>query len=303
MKITQSIAVAMLGAAVVDAFAPMTQRSLNIQKNEPSSTSLYGAFNKRNKQADLMKKMQEAKRQREMSEGGETAAAIVEEEEKSKANKRLSDEEMKKQNDLKRFQELLDSESATVNYDIGGSNYKTKQQEEEEIDSFNRGVDRMFEGDPAPTDVFEDLVNFTTGNALGKNGASRVVPWLNKSSAKQKDVLVVLTDPREKSSELRSSLKSISKLLPADIRSKMIIINADTPAENRRFLKKNEIENLNIYCDEKREWMREYTVLGDKRWAMNLLVLQEGRVERLVREVDVELVSQVIKSSVTSLKK
>ena len=303
MKITQTIAVAMLGAAVVDAFAPMTQRSLNIQKNEPSSTSLYGAFNKRNKQADLMKKMQEAKRQREMSEGGETAAAIVEEEEKSKANKRLSDEEMKKQNDLKRFQELLDSESATVNYDIGGSNYKTKQQEEEEIDSFNRGVDRMFEGDPAPTDVFEDLVNFTTGNALGKNGASRVVPWLNKSSAKQKDVLVVLTDPREKSSELRSSLKSISKLLPADIRSKMIIINADTPAENRRFLKKNEIENLNIYCDEKREWMREYTVLGDKRWAMNLLVLQEGRVERLVREVDVELVTQVIKSSVTSLTK
>lgn len=303
MKITQTITVAMLGAAVVDAFAPMTQPSLNIQKNEPSSTSLYGAFNKRNKQADLMKKMQEAKRQREMSEGGETAAAIVEEEEKSKANKRLSDEEMKKQNDLKRFQELLDSESATVNYDIGGSNYKTKQQEEEEIDSFNRGVDRMFEGDPAPTDVFEDLVNFTTGNALGKNGASRVVPWLNKSSAKQKDVLVVLTDPREKSSELRSSLKSISKLLPADIRSKMIIINADTPAENRRFLKKNEIENLNIYCDEKREWMREYTVLGDKRWAMNLLVLQEGRVERLVREVDVELVTQVIKTSVTSLTK
>jgi len=98
-------------------------------------------------------------------------------------------------------------------------------------------------------------------------------------------------------------LKSISKLLPADICSKMIIINADTPAENRRFLKKNEIDNLNIYCDEKREWMREYTVLGDKRWAMNLLVLQEGRVERLVREVDVELVTQVIKSSVTSLKK
>ncbi|GFH46570.1 hypothetical protein CTEN210_03044 [Chaetoceros tenuissimus] len=302
MKITQTIVAAVLGAAVVDAFVPMNQSSLNILKNEPSSTSLYGAFNRRNKQADLMKKMQEAKKQRELNEGGEVAAAIVEEE-KSKANKRLSDEEMKTQNDLKRFQELLDSESATVNYDIGGSNYKTKQQEEEEIDAGARGADRMFEGDPAPTDVFEDLVNFTTGNALGKNGASRVVPWLNKSSAKQKDCLVVLTDPREKSSELRSSLKSISKLLPADIRSKMIIINADTPAENRRFLKKNEIDNLNIYCDEKREWMREYTVLGDKRWAMNLLVLQEGRVERLVREVDVELVTQVIKSSVTSLKK
>jgi hypothetical protein len=67
-------------------------------------------------------------------------------------------------------------------------------------------------------------------------------------------------------------------------------------------LSKNQIENITVYCDEKREWMREYTVLGEKRWAMCLMILKDGRVERLVRELDVELAIEVIKTSVASLK-
>jgi hypothetical protein len=266
-----------------------------------SDTALFGALNRRNKQADLMKKMQEAKKQREMKEnkneghGPDNAT-------QGKNKGWLSDAEMKKQNDLKRFQELLDSESATVNYDISGSNYKTQQQEEEEIEAGYKGVDRIFEGDPAPVEAFQDLIHFATGNALGKNGASRIVPWLNKSVTKQGDVLIVITDPREKSSELRSVMKNISKFIPADILSRLIVINADTAAENRRYLSKNQIENITVYCDEKREWMREYTVLGEKRWAMCLMILKDGRVERLVRELDVELAIEVIKTSVASLK-
>jgi hypothetical protein len=215
---------------------------------------------------------------------------------------RLSDEELKKQNDLRRFQELLDSEATTANYNIGGDNYKTQQQEEEDIDAGQRGIDRLFEGDPAPVERFEDLINHTTGNALGKNGASRVVPWLNKNSSKQKDFLIVLSDPREKSSELRSALKNMSKMLTTDVLSRLIVINADSPGENRRFLRKNDIDNINVYSDEKREWMREYTVLGETRWAMCAMVLHDGRVEKIVRELDVELATQVIKSSIKSLK-
>ncbi len=239
-----------------------------------------------------MAKMAAAKKQREQEEG------IVEEKESLSPGKKkiLSDAEMKRQNDLKRFEQLLDSESATVNYDIKGGNYKTKSQEDEEVDASFRGVDRMFEGDPAPTQPFEDLINFKTANALGKNGAERILPWLNKNSAKHENDLIVVTDPREKSSELRTALKNISKLVPAATLSKMIVINADSPGENRRFLKKNEIENISVYSDEKRAWMREYTVLGESRWAMCLLVLKQGRVEKLVREMDVELATQVINS-------
>jgi len=255
---------------------------------------LFGAFNKGNKQAALMAKMAEAKKQRQKEDGG-----IIEEEEPSLSpgkKKILSDTEMKRQNDLKRFEQLLDSESLTVNYDISGGNYQTKSQEEEDVDAGVRGVDRLFEGDPAPTEPFEDLINFTTDKALGKNGASRVVPWLNKSSSKHNDFLIVVADPRGKSSELRTAIKNISKLVPAGTLSNMIVINADSPGENRRFLKKNEINNISIYSDEKREWMREYTVLGENRWAMCMMVLTEGRVDKLVREVDVELATQVIKS-------
>lgn len=280
------LCIACLFNSNVTAFAPS-----NLKK--PRSTALFGAFNKGNKQADLMAKMAAAKKQREKEKG------LIEEEEESLSpgkKKILSDAEMKKQNDMKRFEQLLDSESSTLNYDISGSNYKTKVQEEEDVEASVRGIDRMFEGDPAPTEPFEDLIFFTTGNALGKNGASRVVPWLNKNSAKNDDILIVVTDPREKSSELRTAIKNISKLVPADTVAKLIVINADSPGENRKFLKKNEIENINIYTDEKRNWMREYTVLGDNRWAMCLMVLTQGRVEKIVREMDVELATQVIKS-------
>jgi hypothetical protein len=280
---------------MMEAFAPTSQ--LMNTNYEYTSTNLYGAFNKGNKQAALMKKMADAKKQREIEDDGiDAAPAVVE------TKGRLSDEELKKQNDLRRFQELLDSEATTANYNIGGDNYKTQQQEEEDIDAGQRGIDRLFEGDPAPVERFEDLINHTTGNALGKNGASRVVPWLNKSSSKQKDFLIVLSDPREKSSELRSALKNMSKMLTADVLSRLIVINADSPGENRRFLRKNDIDNINVYSDEKREWMREYTVLGETRWAMCAMVLHDGRVEKIVRELDVELATQVIKSSIKSLK-
>ncbi len=96
-------------------------------------TSLTGAFNKRNKQGDLMKKMKEAKRQREISEGVTTEATNPSGEKKI----RKSDEEVRKENDLKRFEQLLNSESATINYDIDGNsgNYLNKKQEEEEVNA------------------------------------------------------------------------------------------------------------------------------------------------------------------------
>ena len=100
-----------------------------------SRTALFGAFNKRNKQADLMKKMQEAKRQKEISEGGVETSNSSDGTDATQIRK--SDDEIKKENDFKRFEQLLNSESATINYGIDGNsnNYMTKKQEEEEMDA------------------------------------------------------------------------------------------------------------------------------------------------------------------------
>ena len=91
------------------------------------ATAIFGAFNKRNKQAELMKKFDDAKRRREMNEAG------LSEEEISKETKvTLSVEEIKERNDKKRFEELLNRETNFIGGDdLSGTNYMTRKQEEE----------------------------------------------------------------------------------------------------------------------------------------------------------------------------
>ena len=61
-------------------------------------------------------------------------------------------------------------------------------------------------------------------------------------------------------------MKRLSGALKADILKNCVIINADTPSENRRFVKKNfeGTTDIKILSDENLEWMREYTALGEK---------------------------------------
>ena len=131
-----------------------------------------------------------------------------------------------------------------------------------------RGVTRLYEGDPAPTTPFAELLDVETGEAIGKGGMMRLVPWEGSRSTSTADYLVVITDPRPKSVELRTGMKRLVGAMKADILKKCVIINADTPSENRRFVKKNfEDSNkteLKIFSDENLEWMREYTALGEK---------------------------------------
>ena len=127
---------------------------------------------------------------------------------------------------------------------------------------------RLYEGDPAPTSPFAELLSIETGEAIGKGGMKRLVPWEGSKSNTSNDYLVVITDPRPKSMELRTAIKRLTGALSSDVLKKCLVINTDTPAENRRFIKKNlggeEESDLRILCDENMEWMREYTALGEK---------------------------------------
>jgi hypothetical protein len=79
-----------------------------------------GQMNKRNKQADLMKKMQLAKQQKE----GDPSSTVNDNNEDLQA---VTDEEIKKRNDMKRFEELLNKEGATTR--MSDDSYRTEEQE------------------------------------------------------------------------------------------------------------------------------------------------------------------------------
>lgn len=226
-----------------------TNMMLSSRRQKDSLIALHmgkGLNSFRNKQAELKRKMEIAKQQKEID--GEEVPVIDDVTEKTS----LTDIEIKEQNDRLRFQELLKRSASNVLNNYSSDGYLSKDQEEEEIEAARAGVDRLFEGDPAPVDCFEEIVNIKSENAIGRTGKERLVPWLRKNPDRQRDYLIVLTDPRPKSDELRETINSLVSTLPSDILSRMIVINADSPSENRRWLKKSGFdEKIDVYSDEK----------------------------------------------------
>ena len=263
------------------------------------STKLFGAFHKRNKQADLMAKMKAAK---------ENRANLAND---SNSNGKKSREEIKEENDRKRFEELL---NRSTSVDLDSSSYRTVSQEDEDASAAYRGVDRLFEGDDAPTDVFYDLIRPSLdAQPLGESGAKRVVPWLG-AVANSKEYLILITDPRTKSTELRKVLKSIqaSSVITSAMKSRMIVVTPDSARDNYKYMKNNGMSKddgtasydstvIEMYSDEKREFMRQYTALGEQRWAICMFIVADGVVQRIVRELDPDFAVDVIRKAVNSL--
>jgi hypothetical protein len=200
--------------------------------------------------------MEAAKRQRQVADGSLSPTSSSEQEES------LSPEEIKLRNDRKRFESLLSSSLRNDSDGLGGD-YLTVQQEEENAEAVFRGVARLYEGDPAPSTPFAELVSIENGEPIGKGGVERLLP--NKAD----DYIVVITDPRPKSVELRSAIrKLVSGTVNEEIVKRCIVINPDSPGENRKMMKKLSGDSLagklRVLVDEDLEWMREYTALGEK---------------------------------------
>ena len=161
-------------------------------------------------------------------------------------------------------------------------------------------------------------------------------------SARQQDYIVLLTDPRMQSLELRETIKELMSQLSYDIKSRLIVINADSPAENRRWLKKVGLfssntddsitksissspvilqqsqrptsiqklqpqsqqsptqSSLEVYSDEKMEFMRTYTALGDQRWTMSVYIIATERIQKLVRNVDQYTATRTIQNAINA---
>jgi len=110
----------------------------------------------------------------------------------------------------------------------------------------------------------------------------------------------VITDPREKSTELRRTIKSFEKL-PAPIKNRMIVITSDSARDNAKYMKNNGVSSFELYSDEKREFMRQYTALGEKRWAICMFIISDGVIQRVVRELDQDIAGDVVQRAVNSL--
>eukprot|EP00586_Coscinodiscus_wailesii_P004866 CAMPEP_0172483426 /NCGR_PEP_ID=MMETSP1066-20121228/10459_1 /TAXON_ID=671091 /ORGANISM="Coscinodiscus wailesii, Strain CCMP2513" /LENGTH=258 /DNA_ID=CAMNT_0013247315 /DNA_START=242 /DNA_END=1018 /DNA_ORIENTATION=- len=257
---------------------------------------MAGGLNKKKggKQADLARKFAMAKQKKQPKNVSAPSEATAEE-------RKLTPEEIKERNDRQRFDDLLNSEAATQSYmnEFGGGRYLSKQQEEDEVNAIYAGIDQIYEGDPAPTLPFQDLVVPQTEQPLGKGGTEKILPWLKKNDPK--DYVIVISDPRPKSTELRKIAKSFTSQLNNEMLQRVIIVNADTCAENRRWVNKNGI-TVDVYCDEEKEWMKSYTALGKKRWAVCMFILADGKVDKLVRELDGDIAGMVIKNAVESLR-
>ncbi|CAB9524003.1 expressed unknown protein [Seminavis robusta] len=283
-----------LFALDADAFSP-----LHHHHHKTSCTTLFmgkGLNKFKNKQADLKRKLELAKQQNKKDD--------IDDDDDTSQQKHLTDEEIKEQNDRKRFEQLLQREGATMLNNYESEGYLSTQQEEEEITAARSGADRIFEGDPAPVDCFEGLVSVTTEKSIAKKGTGRLVPWLAKDyNIDHDDYRVIICDPRQQSTDLHQAMKDLNGALPKDIKDRLYYINADTPAENRRWLKKNGLRHLDVYCDDDdKTWMRSYTALGDKRWYISMFVIHKGKVSKLVREMDVYNAPKTVLNAVKAMK-
>jgi hypothetical protein len=111
-------------ASLVASFAP----SSNMPRRRASSAGSLGMAKKlRNKQAELMKKMSEAKKEKEDPKAVETSGATM----------KLTNEEMKEANDRRRFAELLKTSAVSMN-DVASNGYLSREQEEAEIAAYRK---------------------------------------------------------------------------------------------------------------------------------------------------------------------
>jgi hypothetical protein len=317
--------------------------------------------NKFNKQRDLAEKMAQAKRQREGSDDGSSSNTISSSsssDSSSFTSSLSAAEEIKLRNDRKRFADMLENSllAGGGGNDMDKGFYLTVEQENENANAVYKGILRLYEGDTAPITPFAELLCIESGEPIGNGGMLRLLPWegsANNKSSIDDDYLIIITDPRPRSIELRTAMRRITDTLESTILEKVVIINTDTPAENRRLLKKNfgdKDVKFRIFCDENMEWMREYTALGEKvclnlqfvvvvvvvlllnicknnlyshhdlivslifplppltpfpifeqRFSMTMFVLKDGRVEKIARDVDAELLPMVVKNSLRNI--
>lgn len=223
------------------------------------STTLFmgkGLNRAKNKQAEMLKKMQLAKQQnlnqdeeKESTEAATSESADNDTEDeynrllfaellaKNPPPKERNESVVKPQTNIRPSKPLSNADANSHGPKIKARDSKKKRkktlantkpqatQDEEEEDT------PLQQGDTAKRRHFESLVELSTSKPLGAIQAASLVPWVPPFLS---EYLVILADPRRQSSDLRQAIQYLSSSLSAEILQDTIVISADSPDEMKR---------------------------------------------------------------------
>ena len=146
---------------------------------------------------------------------------------------------------------------------------------------------------------FEELIDVETSQRLGPINAAQLIPWVPPYL---KDCLVVFTDPRTSSGDLRQTFKYMSSALnDRDSNDKyneqVMFVCTETVKEMKSWLRRSKIDRpLRVFSDPEMKFLSSYDLIGsdtDYRWSMSMLVFDTDGNLQVFRDVDPTHASQM----------
>ncbi len=198
----------------------------------------------RNKEAELRKKMERAKQQNKKEETAApppTNDEVLKEQNEEEYNRLLFAELLAKSQPVVNEKTFRQSESSPKadRHKVSAKRIKRKkkavrQQTNEQVNDDHDEDVPLQQGDTAKRRHFESLVEVsaTVGDQpLGAARAAQLVPWVPPYLSK---FMVVVSDPRRQSGDLRQAIQYLTSNLPPEIAHQMIVISADSNEETQR---------------------------------------------------------------------
>eukprot|EP00546_Thalassionema_frauenfeldii_P008799 CAMPEP_0178909016 /NCGR_PEP_ID=MMETSP0786-20121207/8253_1 /TAXON_ID=186022 /ORGANISM="Thalassionema frauenfeldii, Strain CCMP 1798" /LENGTH=274 /DNA_ID=CAMNT_0020581001 /DNA_START=261 /DNA_END=1085 /DNA_ORIENTATION=+ len=153
---------------------------------------------------------------------------------------------------------------------------------------------------------FESLIDIGTNKQLGNIGAAQLVPWVPPFL---NDCLIVFSDPRSNSGDLRQAITYISSAYSTldekekkMITNEVIFITADSAAEIQSWFKRSKLASppFRIFSDPQLEWMSQYSDLdgneqGNNPWTISMITFDtDGEVCQRSQNVDTSHAKQLV---------
>jgi hypothetical protein len=254
-------------AKIVITEALLFPRSFIRAERHLSASCLFALGKAQNKQAELARKLELAKRQQRTDADLEKLKRIPDENTKDELRLEKTHSEFaallakhappvaepKRRTPSVSSNILLDKiarNKAADNIETPSSSIekKRKMKRRKKISSDNQTTSEeedisipLHEGDEAKRRHFESLICSTTKLPLGPMSAVQLVPWVPPYLSRS---LIVLADPRKRSSDLRAGLQALISLTSASTPTgtagstafTVIAITSDTPEETARYV-------------------------------------------------------------------
>ena len=138
---------------------------------------------------------------------------------------------------------------------------KDENETEEDVEETQMQI-----GDKASRVEFEELVEVETGSKLGPVRAAALVPWVPPFL---KDYLLVLADPRKQSNDLARAIEYISSSNEEIAENCIAVASDPVPALVSLQSRLEDGETIRLFSDSNLKWMKLYSCV-ENRWVSNV---------------------------------